>query len=73
VSLLTLPFPLQKNQGVLANCGFFAAVFTVPMLAGLWHLGRISGEGQYYGSPINGLFEANYLATVSCQSMAMLR
>jgi hypothetical protein len=65
-------FPCKKNQGVLANCSF-AAVFTVPMLAGLWHLGRISGEGQCYGSPINGLFEANYLATVGCQSMAMLR
>jgi hypothetical protein len=56
---------------MLANCGF-ATVFAAPKLAGLRHLMHIARKVQCYGSPKSGLSEANYLATVVCQSEAMV-
>ncbi len=44
-------------------CQWFAA----PKLAGLRHLGHITGKGQRYESPKNGLSEANYLADAGCK------
>jgi hypothetical protein len=60
-------FPWREHCYTLANYGF-ANVFATPKLAGLQHLGRIEAKGQRYGSPKNGRFEANCLATAGCQS-----
>jgi hypothetical protein len=51
---------LWQHHSVLANCSF-AAVFPTPKHTGLRHLGRIAGKKQCYGTPKNGLSEANLL------------
>jgi hypothetical protein len=61
--LHTPPFLLRKNCCVQAYC-CFATIFACLKLDGLQHL-CIAGEGQCYGSPKNGLSEANHLATRS--------
>jgi hypothetical protein len=58
---------LQEHRCALANCGF-AAVFSIPKLTGLLHLGHIEAEGQCYSSPKNGHFEVDRLAIAGCQS-----
>ncbi len=55
-----------------ANFGL-AAALVASNLAGYQHLGSITGKSQHYGSSRNGLSEANHLATVGCQSEAMVR
>jgi hypothetical protein len=57
----TPPFPLQEHICALENCSF-ATLFAPFKLAGLWHLRQITGEGQRYGSPKNGLSTVNHLA-----------
>jgi hypothetical protein len=42
-------------------------IFAIPKVSGLQWLGRIEVEGQCYGSPKNGLSEANRFAIASCQ------
>jgi hypothetical protein len=55
-----MPFPLWEYSCALANNGL--PPYTLPLnSAGLWHLRRIAGDGQCYGSPKNGLSEANHL------------
>jgi hypothetical protein len=61
---------LRKHCCALAKCGF-AAVFAVPKLVGLLHLGHIAAKGQRYSSHKNGGSEANRLAIVGYQSLAM--
>jgi hypothetical protein len=56
---------------VLANYGLLP--YLRPLSLGLWYLGGITGKGQCYGSPKNGLSEANYLTTAIRQSWAMLQ
>jgi hypothetical protein len=55
------PFPLPKYCCAVANCGF-AMVFAAPKVLdyGTW--------GKGYGSPKNGLSDANHLTIEGCQS-----
>jgi hypothetical protein len=59
VHLRMLTFSVRKNQCMLANV-VLPPYLLPPVLAGLWHLGHIAGEGQRYGSPKNGLSETNH-------------